>query len=77
MAKPHDVITCSLSGRVEPRTVRYQRVYLRIHDSVSAVKADIAQFNEWHDPERPHSGLGGQTPDYTYWAMLPALQQAA
>jgi putative transposase len=59
------------------RTIKYERVYLRAYDGVSAAKTDIAQFVEWYNTERPHSSLDDQTPDQTYWARLPTLQQAA
>ena len=59
------------------RTIKYERVYLRAYDGVSAAKTDIAQFIDWYNTERPHSSLDDQTPDQTYWARLPALQQAA
>ncbi len=48
------------------RTIKYERVYLRAYDSVSAAKADIAQFIAWYSTERPHSSLDDQTPDQTY-----------
>jgi putative transposase len=54
-----------------------ERVDLRAYDGVSAAKMDIAQFIDWYNTERPHSSLDDQTPDQTYWARLPALQQAA
>ena len=59
------------------RTIKYERVYLRAYDSVSAAKSDIAQFIDWYNAGRPHSSLADQTPDQTYWALLPALQEAA
>ena len=48
------------------RTIKYERVYLRAYDSVSAAKADIVQFIAWYSTERPHSSLDDQTPDQTY-----------
>jgi len=59
------------------RTIKYERVYLCAYDGVSAAKADIAQFIDWYNTGRPHSSLGDQTPDQTYWALLPALEAAA
>ncbi len=59
------------------RTIKYERVYLRAYDSVSAAKADIAQFIDWYNTQRPHSSLAEETPDQTYWALLPAMQEAA
>jgi putative transposase len=59
------------------RTIKYERVYLRAYEGVSAAKTDIAQFIDWYNTERPHSSLDDQTPHQTYWALLPALQQVA
>ncbi len=44
---------------------KYERVYLRAYDGVSAAKTDIAQFIDWYNTERPHSSLDDQTPDRT------------
>jgi putative transposase len=59
------------------RIIKYERVYLRAYDGVSAAKIDVAQLIDWYNTERPHSSLDDQTPDQTYRALLPALQQAA
>lgn len=59
------------------RMIKYERVYLRAYDGVSAARADIAQFIDWYNTERPHSSLGDETPDQTYWALLPAMGEAA
>jgi putative transposase len=59
------------------RTIKYERVYLRAYDGVSAAKTDIAQFIDWYNTGRPHSSLGDQTPEQTYWALLPAMDIAA
>jgi putative transposase len=59
------------------RTIKYERVYLRAYDGVSAARADVAQFIDWYNAVRPHSSLGDQTPDQAYWALLPALKEAA
>ena len=59
------------------RTIKYERVYLRAYDGVSAARADVAQFIDWYNTGRPHSSLGDKTPDQAYWALLPSLQAAA
>jgi putative transposase len=63
------------------RTIKYERVYLRAYDGVSAAKTDIAHFIDWYNTERPHGSLDDQTPDQTpdqaYWALLPAMKVAA
>eukprot|EP01037_Dinobryon_pediforme_P017263 gene17263-17453_t len=59
------------------RTVKYERVYLRAYDGVSVARADLAEFIDWYNIERPNSSLNDATPDNTYWAMLPEMKVAA
>ena len=59
------------------RSVKYERVYLRAYDGVSAARADIAGYLDWYNARRPHSSLDRLTPDQTYFATLPAMQRAA
>ena len=59
------------------RSVKYERVYLKAYDSVSAVRADIAEYIDWYNTKRPHSSLDDQTPDQTYWRLLPKMKVAA
>lgn len=55
------------------RSVKYERVYLRAYDSVSAARTDIAQYIAGFNAQRPHSSLAGATPDEFYFASLPKL----
>ena len=59
------------------RSVKYERVYLKAYDSVSAARADIAEYVNWYNTERPHSSLDDQTPDQMYWQLLPMMKAAA
>ena len=59
------------------RSVKYERVYLRAYDSVSAARADIADYLDWYNAHRPHSSLDRTTPDQRYFAKLAALKAAA
>jgi len=59
------------------RSVKYERVYLKAYDSVSAARADIADYMGWYNAARAHSRLGDLTPDEHYFAHLPALALAA
>ena len=59
------------------RSVKYERVYLKAYDSVSAARVDIADYFAWYNTERPHSKLDRQTPQQTYLALLPDLAKAA
>jgi putative transposase len=59
------------------RSVKYERVYLKAYDSVSAARADIAEYMSWYNDSRVHSSLDEVTPDEHYFANLPSLKQAA
>ena len=59
------------------RSVKYERVYLKAYDSVSAARADIAEYIAWYNGGRAHSSLDDVTPDEHYFAKLVHLQQAA
>jgi putative transposase len=59
------------------RSVKYERVYLMAYDSVSAAKADIAQYLDWYNTQRPHASLDKLTPDEAYAGWFPELKAAA
>ena len=59
------------------RSVKYERVYLKAYDSVSAARADITTYIEGFNRERPHSSLADATPDEFYHATLARLKEAA
>jgi putative transposase len=59
------------------RSVKYERVYLKAYDSVSAARADIADYMGWYNAGRAHSSLDDFTPDEHYFANLPTLAKAA
>ena len=59
------------------RSVKYERVYLRAYDSVSAARSDITKYIEEFNTKRPHSSLADATPDEFYYAHLPSMRQAA
>lgn len=59
------------------RTVKYERVYLKAYDSVSAARADVAEYLHWYNNERPHSRVDRITPNEAYLAGLPQLKLAA
>jgi transposase InsO family protein len=48
------------------RSVKYEEVYLRAYDSVCDARASIDRYSR-----RPHSSLGGMTPDQAYFTQLP------
>ena len=59
------------------RSVKYERVYLKAYDSVSAARTDIAEYLAWYNAQRAHSSLDRATPDEAYFAGLPPLRLAA
>ncbi|NDI23694.1 MAG: IS3 family transposase, partial [Betaproteobacteria bacterium] len=59
------------------RSVKYERVYLRAYDSVSAARKDIAEYIAWYNDERPHSSLDGQTPTQVWLDSLIPMKVAA
>ena len=59
------------------RTVKYERVYLRAYETVSEARQDIAQYIDWYNTARPHSSLGGQTPEQVWIGGMPTFGLAA
>ena len=59
------------------RSVKYEEVYLKAYDSVSAARAGLSCYLAFYNARRPHSSLGRKTPDEFYFASLPATLKAA
>jgi len=59
------------------RSVKYERVYLKVYDSVSAARTGTADYMDWYNTHRPHSKIERLTPNETYLATLPQLKLAA
>jgi putative transposase len=58
------------------RAVKYEEVYLHAYESVSVAKTAIAKYLDFFNARRPHSSLGGQTPDTAYFGKTE-LKDAA
>jgi len=58
------------------RSVKYEEVYLRAYDSVAEARSSIGGYLAFYNRKRPHSSLGGKTPDQAYFCGL-ALAEAA
>jgi putative transposase len=52
------------------RSVKYEEVYLRAYDSVSAARSSIGGYFGFYNRKRPHSSLDGRTPDHVYFGGL-------
>ena len=59
------------------RTVKYEEVYLKAYDTVSAAKASLGTFFDYYNRRRPHQSLDDKTPDIIYFAGLPEKERVA
>ncbi len=59
------------------RSVKYECVYLKAYDGVSAARADIGRHIDWFNAHRGHSSLQDLTPLEAYLNLLPTHQEAA
>lgn len=59
------------------RSVKYEEVYLKAYDSVSAARHGLAAYFDFYNTRRPHQSHDGKTPDMVYFAALPPLAAAA
>ena len=59
------------------RSVKYEEVYLKAYETVSAARAGLARYLDLYDTRRPHSSLDGKTPDEFFFASLTATRKAA
>ena len=59
------------------RTVKYEEVYLRAYASVPEARASISRYMTFYNSRRPHSSLGGRTPDQAYLTTQQPIPAAA
>jgi putative transposase len=59
------------------KSVKYEEVYLKAYETVSAARAGIAGYIDFYNARRPHRAHRGQTPDGVYFASLPSVKAAA
>ena len=59
------------------KSVKYEDIYLKAYDTVSAVRAGVAAYFEFYNLHRPHKAHGGKTPNEAYFASLPSQRAAA
>lgn len=48
------------------RSLKYEEVYLKDYESVSAARQGISSYLTFYNQERPHQALGYQTPAEVY-----------
>ncbi len=59
------------------RTIKYEEVYLRAYVGVAQARASIDRYLGFYNGKRPHSSLGGKTPDQAYINLAAPIQAAA
>ena len=59
------------------RSVKYEEVYLRAYVGVSEARASIGRYLGFYNGTRPHSSLGGRTPDQAYLNQPTPIPAAA
>src|SRR5271167_2852760 len=59
------------------RSVKYECVYLKAYDDVSAARADIGHYMDWFNTDRARSRLHGTTPHQAYLDSVTKLEEAA
>lgn len=58
------------------RSIKYEEIYLRAYADGRDAKAGIGAYITLYNGVRPHSSLGGKTPDTAYFNQQPELQAA-
>jgi putative transposase len=59
------------------RTIKYEEVYLRAYGGVFEARASIGRYVGFYNGTRPHSSLGGRTPDQAYLNQPTPIPAAA
>ena len=67
--------TCSSKGC--GAVVKYEEVYLKAYDTVSAARAGLARYFDFYNMHRPHSTLDGKTPMKLTSPRCSATRKAA
>jgi putative transposase len=58
------------------KSVKYEHVYLHAYENVAEAKQQLATYFTFYNNRRPHSSLGGRTPDMTYFGEQQIPQAA-
>jgi putative transposase len=59
------------------KSVKYEEVYLKAYESVSAARANLGVYLNFFNTRRPHQSLDGKTPDTIYYTGIPQERIAA
>jgi putative transposase len=59
------------------RAIKYEEIYLRAYGSVTEARASIGRYLGFYNGTRPHSSLGGRTPDQAYTNQATPIPAAA
>jgi putative transposase len=58
------------------RTLKYEEVYLRAYETVSAARESISRYLAFYNARRPHTANDDLTPDAAYFGALPIRSAA-
>jgi putative transposase len=58
------------------KSVKYEHVYLHAYESVSEARQQLTGYFAFYNARRPHSSLGGVTPDTAYFGNLETKSAA-
>jgi len=58
------------------KSVKYEHVYLHAYESVDEAKRKLTSYFTFYNSGRPHSSLGGRTPDTAYFSALETQRAA-
>ncbi len=59
------------------RSLKYECIYLHAFETGSETRAGIGRWMRYYNAERPHSSLGGRTPDEAHAGPLLTIDAAA
>lgn len=58
------------------RTLKYEEVYLRAYETVSAARESIGRYLAFYNGRRPHTANDDLTPDVAYFGALSIIEAA-
>jgi putative transposase len=58
------------------KSVKYEHVYLHAYESVTEARQQLTSYFAFYNARRPHSSLGGMTPDTAYFGRLETQRAA-